>query len=94
MRRMWLTKFKREVEKYLKGTIIVKTESSLLLSGFELEVVKIIIHNECFNQPFIHNIGSVDNVMFFNPIDVAQSFISFYKGIIANKFFKETIDKN
>lgn len=92
MKRMWLAKFKREVEKYLKGTIIVNTESSLLSPGSEF--VKIIIHNECFNQPFIHNIGSVDNVMSFNPIDVAQSCIRFYKGIIANKFFKETIDKN
>ena len=94
MKRMWISNFKREVEKNLKGTIIVEIESSLLLSGFELEIVKIIIHNECFNHPFIHNIGTVENVMSFDPIDVAQSFIRFYKGIISNKFFKEIIDNN
>lgn len=92
MKRMWMSKFKSEVEKYLKGTIVVKVETSISLVGFEMEIVQVIIHND-FYQPFIHNIGSVDNVMSFDPIDVAQSFIRFYKGIILRKIFKESIDK-
>lgn len=91
MKRMWMSNFKIEVEKYLKGTIVVKVETSISLAGFE--IVQIIIHNDFFNQPFIYNIGSVDNVMSFSPIDVAQSFIRFYKGIILRKIFKESIDK-
>ena len=87
MKTMWLSKFKIEVGKNLKGTIIVKLESSFLLP--DTEVVKIVIYNDCFAEPFIHNIGSVDNLLGFDPIDVAHSFIRFYKGIIANKFFKE-----
>lgn len=93
MKRMWMSNFKREVEKYLKGTIVVKVETGISLAGFEIEIVQIIIHNDFFNQPFIHNIGSVANVMSFSPIDVAQSFIRFYKGIILRKIFKESIDK-
>lgn len=90
MKRMWITQFKREVENYLKGIIVVKLEPSLLLPG--TEIVKLIIYNEGFEEPFVHNIGEIENVMSFNPIDVAHSFIRFYKGIIANKFFKENID--
>ena len=77
MKRLWISIFKREVKKNLKGTIIVKIEPSLFSS--EVEIVKIIIYNDCFEQPFVHDIGSIDIVMSFKPIDVAQSFIRYYK---------------
>lgn len=93
MKRMWMSNFKREVGKYINGTIVVKLETSFSHSGFEMEIVQIIIHNEYINQPFIHNIGSIANVMSFNPIEVAGSFVRYYREIIFNKFFK-CIDKN
>lgn len=87
MKRMWVSSFKRELEIYLKGNVEVKIKTSLLFSSFDSEFVQVIIYNECFEQPFIHNIGMVVNVMHYNAIDVAHSFIRYYKGIIVNKFF-------
>lgn len=89
MKRMWMSNFKKEVEKYLKGTIVVKLETSFSHSGSEMEMVQIIIHNEFLKHPFIHNIGTVGNVMCYDPIEVAHSFISYYKGIIGIKLFKK-----
>lgn len=94
MKRMWVSSFKRELEIYLKGKVEVKLKTNLLFSRLDSEFVQVIIYNECFEQPFIHNIGMVDNVMHYDPIDIAQSFISYYKGVIANKFFKEIIDND
>lgn len=87
MKRMWVSSFKRELEIYLKGNVEVKIKTSLLFSRFDSEFVQVIIYNECLEHPYIHNIGMVDNVMHYNPIDVAHSFIRYYKEIIVNKFF-------
>lgn len=88
MKRLWVSRFKGELDINLKGNVEVKLKTSLLFSSFDSEFVQVIIHNDCFEQPFVHNIGMVDNVMHFDPIDVAQSFIRYYKGLIENKFFK------
>ena len=89
MKRMWMSNFKKEVEKYIKGTIVVKLETSFSHSGSAMEMVQIIIYNDFLNQPFIHNIGTIENVMCYDPIEVAHPFISYYKGIIAIKLFKK-----
>ena len=89
MKRMWMSKFKKEVEKYLNGNIVVKIGTSFSHSGSEMEMVQIIIHIDFFKQPYIHNIGTVGNVMCYDPIEVAHSFISYYKGIISIKLFKK-----
>ena len=89
MKRMWMSIFKKEVEKYLKGTIVVKLETCFSHSSSEMEMVQIIIYNDFLKQAFIHNIGTVENVMCYDPIEVARPFISYYKGIIGIKLFKK-----
>lgn len=86
---MWLSMFKREVEKYVKGSVVVKLETCFSHTSSEMEMVQVIIYNDFLNQPFIHNIGTVENVMCYDPIEVAHSFISYYKAIIGIKLFKK-----
>lgn len=91
MKRLWISKFSREVIKQIKGDLVVSIENEH--NSVDTELVFVVIYHKSLVYPFSHIIGTVETVLEIDPIEVAGSFVRYYREIIFNKFFK-CIDKN
>lgn len=91
MKRLWISKFSQTLIKQIKGDLVVSIEhdSNLVVS----EIVKVIIYHDALVYPFSQILGTVETVLEFDPIEVANSFLKYYEQTIFNKFFKSIDEK-